>query len=112
MEVTTPQEPPTVEKPGSDMGGSRWGSGALEMMMDRASIAKNHITPQIQSMREKTSKRFEKYQPSIDRVKSSASAAANIGLEKVQPAFSRVKEGSTQGTSVVRRGVMTEFGPG
>lgn len=34
-----------------------WGSNAFELMKDRATIAKNHFTPQILSMREKTSKR-------------------------------------------------------
>jgi hypothetical protein len=36
---------------------SGWGSSAFVVMKDRATIAKNHLTPQILSMREKTSKR-------------------------------------------------------
>lgn len=73
-----------------------WGANALEMMKDRAASAKNSLTPQLLNMREMTSKKYapvpilsaspmqptdalyanrlEKYQPSIDKVKSSASA--------------------------------------
>ncbi|TMW61978.1 hypothetical protein Poli38472_009471 [Pythium oligandrum] len=77
-------------------------SGALEMMKDRASIAKSQLGPQLQNMKDMTSKRFEKYQPSLDRVKSSASAAATLGRERMQPALNRVKEGSTQGWSILK----------
>lgn len=46
----------------SDMHGpsasaAGWGTNAFELMKDRATIAKNHLAPQIVSMREKTSKR-------------------------------------------------------
>ncbi|KAJ0402624.1 hypothetical protein ATCC90586_010863 [Pythium insidiosum] len=75
---------------------------AIGMMKDRATLAKNQLTPQLQTMKERTSKRLEKYQPSIDKVKSSATAAANMGRERMQPALNRVKEGSTQGWSMLK----------
>ncbi|TYZ68498.1 hypothetical protein PybrP1_001623 [[Pythium] brassicae (nom. inval.)] len=99
-----PQEP-------KDMGGanapppapaSGWGTNAFEAMRDRAANAKNQLAPQLLNMREKTSKRMEKYQPTIGRVKSSASAAANMGREKMTPALNRVKEGSNQGWSILK----------
>ncbi|KAF1322911.1 Gtpase-activating protein gyp5, partial [Globisporangium splendens] len=92
--------PPSA--PSTTATASGWGSSAFVVMKDRATIAKNHLTPQILNMREKTSKRMEKYQPSIDKVKSSASAAAILGREKMTPALSRVKEGSTQGWSMLK----------
>lgn len=41
----------------SSAASTGWGTNAFELMKDRATIAKNHLTPQIVSMREKTSKR-------------------------------------------------------
>lgn len=37
---------------------SGWGANAFELMRDRAASAKNQLTPQLLSMREKTSKRY------------------------------------------------------
>ncbi|KAG7385520.1 hypothetical protein PHYBOEH_009002 [Phytophthora boehmeriae] len=66
-------------------------AGAFGMMKDRAATAKKTLAPQLLNMRDKTSKKLEKYQPTIDKAKVSATAAA-----------SKMREGSTQGWSMLK----------
>ncbi|KAF4315339.1 hypothetical protein BBO99_00008740 [Phytophthora kernoviae] len=76
---------------GSGANSAHGFAGAFGMMKDRAATAKKTLTPQLLNMRDKTSKKLEKYQPTIDKAKVSATAAA-----------SRMKEGSTQGWSILK----------
>lgn len=62
-EDAEPREASRSEEEGDDAAaaaassGGRWGSGALGIMKDRATLAKNHLGPQLLSMKERTSKR-------------------------------------------------------
>ncbi|POM59686.1 hypothetical protein PHPALM_31543 [Phytophthora palmivora] len=68
---------------------------AFGIMKDRAATAKKTLGPQLLNMRDKTSKKLEKYQPTIVKAKTSAT----VGLTT---AASKMKEGSTQGWSMLK----------
>ncbi|RLN52092.1 hypothetical protein BBJ28_00003851 [Nothophytophthora sp. Chile5] len=85
------------DAPSATGGGLAWGSSAFGLMKDRAATAKKTLAPQLQHMRDKTSKKcvifvglvhlFEKYQPTIVKAKTSASA----GTERYSKAFHRIE---------------------
>ncbi|GMF18631.1 unnamed protein product [Phytophthora lilii] len=70
-------------------------AGAFGLMKDRAATAKKTLGPQLLHMRGEASKKLEKYQPTIVKAKTSASAGLST-------AASKVKEGSTQGWSMLK----------
>lgn len=61
MEEPVPKEATDTEteagSPPAAPAATGWGANALEMMKDRAASAKNSLTPQLQNMREMTSKK-------------------------------------------------------
>ncbi|CAI5700642.1 unnamed protein product [Peronospora effusa] len=65
------------------------------IMKGRAATATKTLGPQLLQMRSKTSKTIEKYQPTIVKAKTSASAGLTT-------AASKMKEGSTQGWSMLK----------
>ncbi|KAG6617151.1 GTPase-activating protein GYP5 [Phytophthora cinnamomi] len=70
-------------------------AGAFGLMKDRAATAKKTLGPQLLNMKDMTSKKLEKYQPTIVKAKTSATAGLTT-------AASRMKEGSTQGWSMLK----------
>jgi len=70
-------------------------AGAFGMMKDRAATAKKTLGPQLLHMKDQTSKKLEKYQPTIVKAKTSATAGLTT-------AASKLKEGSTQGWSMLK----------
>ncbi|KAG7388170.1 hypothetical protein PHYPSEUDO_012972 [Phytophthora pseudosyringae] len=70
-------------------------ASAFGLMKDRAATAKKTLGPQLLHMKDQTTKKLEKYQPTIVKAKTSAA----VGLTT---AASRMKEGSTQGWSMLK----------
>ncbi|KAL4166896.1 hypothetical protein KRP22_012383 [Phytophthora ramorum] len=70
-------------------------ASAFGLMKDRAATAKKTLGPQLLHMRDQTSKKLEKYQPTIVKAKTSATAGLTT-------AASKMKEGSTQGWSMLK----------
>ncbi|KAE9035245.1 hypothetical protein PR003_g7825 [Phytophthora rubi] len=95
--VLKPLDPASDEDAGDapTATGAHGLAGAFGMMKDRAATAKKTLGPQLLNMKDMTSKKLEKYQPTIVKAKTSATAGLTT-------AASRMKEGSTQGWSMLK----------
>jgi len=94
--VTSAVASPVSSSPASSSGGEEPGEKLpFGMMKDRAATAKKTLGPQLLHMKDQTSKKLEKYQPTIVKAKTSATAGLTT-------AASKMKEGSTQGWSMLK----------
>ncbi|KAF1780025.1 Rab-GTPase-TBC domain [Phytophthora cactorum] len=99
--VLKPLDPASDEDAGDAPTATGNGAGAhglasaFGLMKDRAATAKKTLGPQLLNMKDKTSKKLEKYQPTIVKAKTSATAGLTT-------AASKMKEGSTQGWSMLK----------
>ncbi|KAL3669431.1 hypothetical protein V7S43_005826 [Phytophthora oleae] len=96
--ILKPLDPASDEDAGDTptaTGNSHGLASAFGLMKDRAATAKKTLGPQLLHMKDQTSKKLEKYQPTIVKAKTSAT----VGLTT---AASKMKEGSTQGWSMLK----------
>ncbi|CEG39392.1 5methylthioadenosine sadenosylhomocysteine deaminase [Plasmopara halstedii] len=86
-----------VDEPSTTGDNGKGLTSAFGRMKGRAATAKKTLKPQLSmaNIKDKTSKKLDKYQPSIVKAKSSATAGLTT-------AASKVKEGSTHGWSVLK----------